>query len=338
MISTFGLAAGVLLAAIAAVAVAIQSVSVRLGTNEGRAADALVVVLFANVVTIVPAAVLIHAPAYSLTVTSVVAFAAAGIAGTLLGRIFYYTSIERIGASRSEPLKASQPLHATLIAVLVLGEVVTAVHVVGILLIVVGVAAITWETARSGNGAKTARKDSQTAESDAQTGGNGTQTDGSGTQTDGSDTQAGENRRFLDLLFPLAAAFFFGIEPTLAKLGFAEGTPILVGLAIKTVVASGGFLAYLRYRNELPDLADLRSRNARWYLLAGGANTTFLLLYYLALSVSPVSVVVPIIQTSPLVVMVLSVLFLSRLERVTWRLVAGAAVVVGGAVVLTAVA
>jgi len=295
-----GAVVGVLLAAAAAVAVAVQSVSVRVGTDDGRATDALVVVLATNVFLVVPAAAVVHYPTYSLTPRAIGAFVAAGAVGTLLGRIFYYTSIQRIGASRSEPLKASQPLHATAIAVVVLGEQVTAGNVVGILLIVAGVAAISWETSR-GDGA------------------------------------AGDSSA-LALALPLAAAFMFGIEPTLAKVGFAEGTPILVGLAIKTVAATAGFLAYLRARNDLPSPGALVGRNAKWYAVAGLANTGFLCLYYLALSVAPVSVVVPIIQTSPLVVMVLSVAFLSRLERVTWKLLTGACVVVGGAVVLTAFA
>lgn len=292
--------AGVVLAAIAALAVAVQSVSVRVGTDEGRATDALVVVLLTNVLVIVPAALVLHYPAYSVTREAILAFVAAGLVGTLVGRIFYYTSIQRIGASRSEPLKASQPLHATLIAVVVLGEQVTTGHVAGILLIVAGIAAISWETARGDHVAE---------------------------ETSG-----------LAILLPLAAAFLFGIEPTLAKLGFAEGTPILVGLAIKTVAATAGFLGYLRLRNDLPSLAVFGGRNVRWYALAGLSNTTFLFLYYAGLSIAPVSVVVPIIQTSPLLVMVLSLAFLSRLERVTWKLLTAACVVVGGAVVLTAYA
>ncbi|WP_132061557.1 DMT family transporter [Halorussus amylolyticus] len=301
VIPTDGAFVGAALAAVAAVAVAVQSLSVRVGTDRGRTSDALVVVLFANVAAIIPAAAILYYPDYAITGRSVVAFVAAGLVGTLFGRIFYYTSIERIGASRSEPLKASQPLHATLVAVLVLGERVTAGHVAGILLIVAGVGLISWETARNDR------------------------------------ANADDIPRFA-LALPLAAAFLFGIEPTLAKLGFAEGTPVLVGLAIKTAAATTGFLLYLRFKNDLPTVGDLRTSNTRWYLLAGAANTAFLLLYYVALSVSQVSVVVPIIQSSPLIVMILSFAFLSRLERVTWKLVAFASLVVLGAVVLTAFA
>ena len=81
---------------------------------------------------------------------------------------------------------------------------------------------------------------------------------------------------------------------------------------------------------------DLRGSALRWYLAAGVANTVFMLSYYGSVQLTPVSVVIPIVQTSPLVVLVASMLFLPvRLERVTWRLAAGAAVIVGGAVMVT---
>jgi len=41
---------------------------------------------------------------------------------TLLGRLFYFVSIKRIGTGRTELLKDSMPLFATTVAVLILGE------------------------------------------------------------------------------------------------------------------------------------------------------------------------------------------------------------------------
>jgi uncharacterized membrane protein len=61
-------------------------------------------------------------------------------------------------------------------------------------------------------------------------------------------------------------------------------------------------------------------------------NTAFLFFYYAALELAPVTFVVPIVSTSPIVVVVLSRLFLPRLERVTPRLVAAAGVVVIGVI------
>lgn len=286
------------LAFLAAAGIAGQVVFVRVGTEHGTANDALVVVLLTNIGVLVPLALVTGYPDFGLTRRAILAFIGAGFVGTMLGRAFYYTAIKRIGASRAEPIKASVPLYAALVAVFVLGETLTPVGLFGIVLIVAGVAVISWES--TSNPSATA-------------------------------ADAGP----VDLLFPLIAAFFFGIEPIFAKIGFAEGTPVLVGLAIKTLAATVGFAAYLRYRDVLPSVGSLRTGNTRWYLAAGISNTFFLLAYYSALEIAPVVLVAPIMQLSPLLVVALSAVFLKRLEKVTPRLVAASLIVVAGAIAVT---
>lgn len=289
---------GIGLAALAALSIATTSLGIRLGTDDGTTVEALVVVLACNVLLLAPIAV-VYAPAEApLTLRSALAFAAAGVTGTLLGRMFYFTSISRIGSSRTEPIKATQPIHATVGAVLLFGERVTVPHFVGIALVVLGVAVVSWEMSRS-------------------------------------DEAVGiESLRAL--LPGFAAAVFFGVEPILAKIGLGESNALISGMMLRIVVATAAFATYLWFQSSLPSLTQLRRANSRWYLAAGVANTSFLLSYYAALQVAPVSLVVPIVQTSPLVVMVLSLLFLpTRLERVTWRLGGGASIVVVGAVLVT---
>jgi drug/metabolite transporter (DMT)-like permease len=285
------------LAVAAALFLAIQVVCVRIGTDSGRSNDALIVVLLVNIALLVPVALVVGYPDYTLPPDALLSFAAAGLVGTMLGRAFEYAGIERIGASRSEPIKASQPLHAALLAVLILGETLTPVAGVGTVLVVVGIAIISWES-RSAD-------------------------DGMGSIS------------WSYLALPLASAFMYGIEPIFAKVGLATGTSPFVGLGIKTLTATVAFYAYLRYRGALPGRAALRSANTKWYLGAGVANSAFLLSYYAALSVAPVVLVQPVLQTSPLFVIVLSVIFLQRLERVTPRIVLAAAVVALGAAVVS---
>ncbi|MFD1599748.1 DMT family transporter [Halobellus rarus] len=292
------LSLGVLLAAFGAFALAVQSLSIRYGTITSDSSDALVVVLAVNVLALVPAAFLLGSPIQDLTIRSLGAFTAAGLLGTMVGRAMHFEGIKRIGSSRAEPIKASQPLHASLIAVVVLGEVVTGGHLVSMIAIVLGIAIITYEHGRSDSG-------------------------------DGGAGYAG-------LAFPFAAAFFYGIEPTFAKLGFAEGAAVLTGLTVKTVSAGLGFLVYLWWTEGLPDLRDVERRELPWLVGAGLANTLFLLGYYGALELEPVSLVVPLVQSSPLVVIFLSILFVSdNLERITPRLVVGALVAVAGAIGVT---
>lgn len=292
------LSLGVLLAILGAFGLASMSLAVRYGTISTQSADALVVVLAVNVVVLVPVAFVVTDPLGELGLRSVAAFTAAGLVGTMAGRAMHYEGIKRVGSSRAEPIKSSQPLHASLIAVVVLGEVVSAGHALALVAIVAGIAIITYEHSR----------------------------------VDGK-TNRGSLR---GLTFPFAAAFFYGIEPTFAKLGFAEGVGALPGLMVKTVAASIGFLGYLWWTRGLPRPGDIERRELPWLLGAGVANTWFLLAYYGALVLEPVSVVVPLVQSSPLLVILISLVLVSdELERVTWRLAAGAAVVVAGAVGVT---
>ncbi|SEH65694.1 Uncharacterized membrane protein [Halopenitus malekzadehii] len=291
---------GVVLALLAAVMIASTGLLVRLGTNEGRAFDAVVVVLLVNLVILLPTTALLHYPNFGISPYAVTMFMLAGLVGTMLGRSLYFVSVSKIGASRSDAIKASQPLHATFVAILVLGETLTVEHLIGIVAITVGVGVVSLDL-----------KSDKSGEVPMQ--------------------------RFLAyLVFPLGAAFFYGIEPTFAKLGFAEGTPLLVGLTIKTIVAFTAIVVVLYRRGELPTRTDFTRKNVYWYLAAGVTNTTFLGLYYGALEVAPVNIVIPLMQTSPFFVVLISYLALPKLERVTWRLVGGTIAVITGAVVIVA--
>ncbi len=291
--------AGLALALLAAFAFASQYVCVRIATENGRVDDVVFVSLGCNVALIVPATVVLYAPTFGLTPVSLLAFAGAGLTGSLLARLCMFQSVDAIGASRTSPVVSTNVLFATLLAVLLLGERLTPIHSAGIVLLVGGAAVISYETA-----------------------------------TDDPDRSVREVG--VSLALPFLAAGFLGVEPILLSIGFAEGTPVLVSFAVKVLVATAGFLAYLRFRDAVPTTELLEGPERRWYLGAGVASTVGIGAYLAALSIAPVVYVVPFLQTAPLIVVVLSALFLPRrLERVTPRLVAAATVVVGGAVVVS---
>ena len=290
----------VILALSGALALACQSLFIRIGTQRGTSSDAVFVVILVNLLVLFPLVLILYYPDYGLTPVSWLSFIAAGVFGTMFGRLLKFTSISRIGASRTEPITASNALFATVLGVVFLNETLTLIHSLGVVLIVGGVAAIAWETSHENPDDLPLRK------------------------------------LIVGLLIPLGAAFAYGVEPIFATVGFSQGTPAPVGLLVKTVAASLAFTLYLRWRSKLPEISELRSNNTRWFVFAGIANTVFLLSYYGALAIAPVNLVVPIIITSTLFVVVLSTIFLpQRLERVTWRLMMAAATVVVGVLVIT---
>lgn len=308
-----GVAAGALLAVLAALGWAGQYVFIRLGTRTGSVTSAMLVSLACNVALVVPAVAVLHYPEYGLTLPSAAAFAGAGIAGSVLSRVAQFEATRTIGASRTAPVVSSTALVSALLAVLFLDETLTVPHLAGIVLIVGAVAVITRETARD----------------------------------DGAVDSLADAGAYL--LLPVLAALALGIEPILLKLGFAAGTPTFVGLAVMLSAAAVGYAAFVAVRDGLPALSPSsvagaaggdgrggRDGNLRWYLGAGVAGTLALVGYFAALAVAPVVVVVPILQAAPLLVVGLSAVFLPRgLERVTPRLVAASLAVVVGTVVVS---
>lgn len=82
-------------------------------------------------------------------------FAVSGLVGTVLGRIASYSGVHRVGASVNTAVIASNPLIATVLAFVFLGELVTGTQLIGIVVVVVGLWSLTvskggdlggWET------------------------------------------------------------------------------------------------------------------------------------------------------------------------------------------------
>lgn len=289
---------GALLATTASLMFAFQYLFVRLGTREGTVSEVIFVSLLSNVVILVPPAVLLFD--FSMSVPAILAFAGAGLTGSLLARICMFESIQRIGANRTSPIVSTNALFATLLAVVVLDETLTAVHLLGVVLIVAGVVAISYQTAES--------------------------------------KSVDATRAELGLLFlvPILGSVFLGMEPIFISLALAEGGTIIPGTAIVVVTAFLGFTPYTWAKGELPSLSVVSKPYAKWYLAAGVATTFGLLAAFTAVQTAPVAIAVPLIQTSPLLVIALSALFLSpQLEEVTPLIVGSTVVIIFGAVVVS---
>lgn len=294
---------GVLLASVAAVGFAGQYLCIRLGTDDGDVTDAVLVVLCCNVALLAPAVALLHAPPYTALFTplSAVSFAAAGLVGMFVARVLMFTSIKALGASLTSPVVASNALFATVFAVVFLEERLTASHLAGIVLIVAGIAVVSWETAAA------------------------------------SDADRSRRETMTMLTVPLAAAVCIGIEPIFVSTGLAEGTPILPGLLVMASAATAGFVGYAAWTGTLRTVS-VREASTGWYVAGGLSTTVGFVAYFAALSVAPVVLVMPLLQLTPLLVVALSVCFLpQRLERITWRVTGSAVVVVVGATIVSVV-
>jgi drug/metabolite transporter (DMT)-like permease len=141
------------------------------------------------------------------------------------------------------------------------------------------------------------------------------------------------NRAGWSLLWPLAGAVVRGLAQAGAKAGLLLWpNPFAAGL-IGYVVSSATVLT-----------ADRIGRGARghaskagiaWFAATGALNGCALLLMYSALNQAPVALVAPVIATYPLVTALVSAVCL-RDEKLTVRMLAGAALIVAAIVYLVA--
>lgn len=289
---------GALLSLIAVMLVSVQVLLIRIGMRQADTLNIVNAVLIVNTAVFVPVALIWDFPDYGLTTFGLMAFAISGIMGNLLGRWCFFHSVGLIGASRSEPIKASNPLFGVVLAIFILGESMTVLEGVGMLFVAAGAVLTSWEMASD------------------------------------EANQPGDFS-LLYLLFPVVAALFYGAEPIFVKWGFAEGIPLMTGLSIKTLVGISFFWGFLVARGRFLDHLNIFRPDRRWFLAAAAVNTMFLFFYFGALEVAPVVLVLPILQTSPIVVALLSLIFLPRLERVTVPLIVACVAVAIGATFLS---
>jgi len=217
-------------------------------------------------------------------------FIASGVVGTAAGRLFRVAAIQKVGALVSAAILNLAPLISTVLAVILLGERVTAAILTGTLVVVLGTILLSV-----------------------------------------SGRYVGFRPR--DLIYPFASAMCFGTVAILRKLGLGLAGPLFDSainitaalVAATAFVVASGNLGALRY-----------DRHSFVYFAGGGAFENlgvFLLLFGLGLG--EVSVVVPLAGTSPLFVLALAYWFPSGIDRLSWRLITGAVLIVLGVFLLT---
>ncbi|MFH1003295.1 MAG: EamA family transporter [Chloroflexota bacterium] len=128
-------------------------------------------------------------------------------------------------------------------------------------------------------------------------------------------------------------ALAYAVVAILAKVGLGELAPPLVGA---TMAMMSGTLVLGLMEGRRPDRQLRQKKRGIWLMLAAGVAAGLgVTSNYYALSIAPVVLVAPLAGTSPLVVLVLSHLFLGHLENINLRLVLGTLLVVVGVTLIT---
>ena len=221
-------------------------------------------------------------------------FALVGFIGSFSGRYLSFVSQRLVGAARTSIVIQSMLVWSTLLAVLFLGERLTAPVAAGSLLILAGGVALVSE-------------------------------------------RGGERRGipWLHYLVPLVAAFTFALTFLIRRWGLAWIPSSALGMG----VANGTSLVLMTAVLSLPGGRSVRRWDRRGTgvaVLGGMCNAFSAFCFWSAIQYGEVVQVVPINRLSVLFVIALSWMYFRKEEAVTWRVAAGGASSVAGAVLIAA--
>ncbi len=291
---------------------ALQGMEVMASTFLQLLLSTLVLVAIAAVAEDVGA--LARAPAGSL-----VAFGLAGFVHFFLGWTLLNVSQKRIGAARTGPLVSTTPLFATAIAALTLAEVPTAITLAGVAITVWGVFVL------SGEGPATAAE-------------GGAEEEAAGARSAagvGEGRVAVLARDRLAVAAALGTALCWAVSPVFIRAGLRGLPSPLLGVALSMVVCSAAYGLVVALRRAPLGIRRIPRGSLAFKAVAGLLVGLSTWARWIALGRAPVAVVLAVNSVSVPTVMLLAPVLMGRhLERVTLRLWAGAALVVGGSLIL----
>lgn len=142
-------------------------------------------------------------------------------------------------------------------------------------------------------------------------------------------TRQAEYRK-IELIFPLLCALIFSMKDITVRwgLGAGAGQPILAAAiaALTSTIQIFLLTRYLQGEKFVMPPAPV----AWWFVWSGTFTGGSFLFMYMALSMERVTIIAPLINSYAVFVLLLTPLMARRIERVTWRKIVGAVLVVAG--------
>ena len=309
-----------LLAVLAAIGFAAALVSVRRGLVDSSLIAGVLLSLSASwVVTLVFA--LLASP-QGITVVAVALFALSGLSAPGISRYASMAGVDRLGPSTSAPIQAGiRPALSMVGGVVLLSESVGWLQVAGVALITLGVVRL-----------------SQAPDEEVVV----NAPDRPSRHVPGTDSPEPTSLRVRTwtrrirpaVVWPLLAGACYAGSDILVKAGVNRVAEPVFAAMVATTVALGLWIVLVIAVRPLR--ADVHvGRGAGFFLLTGSFAALSVVSLFHALEMGEVSVVGPIVATSPLAVLLFSRLFLRDLEHIQAATAISAAAVVAGAVILS---
>jgi uncharacterized membrane protein len=273
-------------ALLAAITFALNNASARRGVLTGSIVQAMAITVpigvplffIATLATGHLAAVVGFSP------EAMLALAAAGIIHFVWGRYCNYRATKAMGANLVGPLQQVSLVLTLVLAILVLGETLTALRLVGIVLVVIGpMLTLRGETEKRAHPPRATDQ----AETSAEKLENGRPAPFAVNYTEGT-------------VFALLSTLGYGASPILVRFGL-ESQGLGVSLAAGLIAYSAATLIalpFLLWPNRLRHVLALEPEAAKWFTISGVMVCVSQMFLYMAYAVAPVSVVTPIQRLS----------------------------------------
>jgi drug/metabolite transporter (DMT)-like permease len=220
-----------------------------------------------------------------LDTQSIILLAAAGFMHFVWGRYCNMRSLAAVGSNIAGPVQQFQLLLSLTLAVALLGETLTPLKVLGILLVVSGPSFILHSRA-----AEKRRATRQNAVSTV--GAAAVVEDDDGKQSDAK--PAFKPRLVEGYTFAFLSAIGFGTSPVLVSAGLRESGLSLLGGLISYIAATLVVAACLIVPRNLLQVRNMNRRALPWFTLSAVAVGVSQLFRYMALGIAPVTIVQPI--------------------------------------------
>ncbi len=146
---------------------------------------------------------------------------------------------------------------------------------------------------------------------------------------------ANSDWRLLDAVYPLLAAFLAGVSQNFRRAGLLILPNPFVAGAVTTGTSLTIFVIYLWIKRQFPVVIPSRE-SLPYFGPTAFVSAISQLLVFTSLNLGEVSVMIPLLNTTPLFSLLFSAIFLKDLEKVTLPIVLGALSLLGGALLITA--
>ena len=221
-------------------------------------------------------------------------FAVGGVLTPGLVRLFYYGGLKKLGTSVNSSIFSIYPLYSSILAVLLLNEILSLENWTGILCIVLGVVFVEMSSREINSGDKSARK---------------------------------------NLVFPILGGLTLGVSSIIRKYALDVYNAPVLGVAIAYTFSLLPFLLVFMSSASTRKELSLK-RDFRLFWIAGIGQAVSWLLSFYALSYEEVAVITPLLSIEPLFVVFFAYLYLKEVERVSPKLVASIVLTVLGVVLV----